>query len=84
MTGGTQTGVRELVGEAVRDYHCTPSSVNSPVVCVGMVTWGAIMNKEALVSQDVRIPIFSLLSFNYQLSVVSLVIYCLLFFWNRI
>ncbi|XP_021362499.1 transient receptor potential cation channel subfamily M member 2-like isoform X2 [Mizuhopecten yessoensis] len=51
ITGGTNTGVMKHVGEAVRDYGLTSVS-STPVVAIGVATWGVIQNKQELVSKD--------------------------------
>jgi len=41
ITGGTDTGVMKLVGEAVRDYQ-------ADVPCIGVSTWGVVNGREQL------------------------------------
>lgn len=41
VTGGTDTGVMKLVGEAVRDYQ-------ADVPCIGVATWGVVHGREQL------------------------------------
>ncbi|XP_033724836.1 transient receptor potential cation channel subfamily M member-like 2 isoform X2 [Pecten maximus] len=51
ITGGTNTGVMKHVGESVRDYGLTSVS-STPVVAIGIATWGVIQNKQELISKD--------------------------------
>ncbi|XP_069120927.1 transient receptor potential cation channel subfamily M member-like 2 isoform X1 [Argopecten irradians] len=51
ITGGTNTGVMKHVGESVRDYGLTSAS-STPVVAIGIATWGVIQNKQELISKD--------------------------------
>lgn len=41
VTGGTDTGVMKLVGEAVREYQAN-------VPCIGVTAWGAVHGREQL------------------------------------
>jgi hypothetical protein len=41
ITGGTDTGVMKLVGEAVRDYQAA-------VPCIGVSTWGVVNGREQM------------------------------------
>lgn len=51
VTGGTNAGVMEFVGEAVRDHMLT--TTEQQVVALGVATWGIIDNKDSLISDDV-------------------------------
>lgn len=51
ITGGTNTGVMKHVGEAVRDYGLTSAS-STPVVAIGIATWGVVQNRHDLISKD--------------------------------
>jgi len=52
VTGGRHYGVMKHVGEAVRDY--TIANCNKkPLIAIGIVTWGVVNNREALVSRKV-------------------------------
>lgn len=52
VTGGTNLGVMKHVGEAVRDYGLT-SANSSPIVAIGIATWGCVQKKDELISVDV-------------------------------
>ena len=51
VTGGTDTGVMKLVGEAVRDYQ-------ADVPCIGVATWGAVHGREILAANHGRDEFF--------------------------
>ena len=55
VTGGTNAGVMEFVGEALKEYVLTEGVIEQPVVALGIATWGIVDNKEALISEDVRL-----------------------------
>lgn len=42
------------VGQAVRDYALSNSSSKGQIVAIGVATWGAIHNRDALVLPGVR------------------------------
>jgi len=44
--------VMKHVGEAVRDYGLTSVST-TPVVAIGIATWGCVQNQHDLISPDV-------------------------------
>ncbi|KAL5018961.1 hypothetical protein ScPMuIL_004683 [Solemya velum] len=45
ITGGTATGVMELVGEAVMEHNITTGNQGNSVVAIGVVTWGIVENR---------------------------------------
>jgi hypothetical protein len=49
ITGGTKTGVMEIVGEAAREHMLQNGLVEQNIVLLGIVAWGTVANKEALV-----------------------------------
>ena len=51
VTGGTNAGVMQLVGEAVKDYMVTQGAVEKEIVALGIVPWGVVYNKEVLVDE---------------------------------
>ena len=53
MTGGTNAGVMEFVGEAVKEYQLTQGVTEQPIVALGVATWGIIDNKESLTGEKV-------------------------------
>ena len=53
ITGGTNAGVMEFVGEAVKDHMLTTGSSKQKVVALGIATWGIVDNKDALTDEDV-------------------------------
>ena len=56
ITGGSNAGVMEFVGEAVKEYMLTQGVIEQQIVALGIATWGIVDNKEALVDPDVRTP----------------------------
>lgn len=51
ISGGTNTGVMKLVGEAVAsELH----KYNTPLTVLGIATWGKIKNRELLVNPVIR------------------------------
>ncbi|XP_064608301.1 transient receptor potential cation channel subfamily M member 2-like [Liolophura sinensis] len=49
LTGGTHTGVIQLVGQAVHEYRMTAtSSEQEDIVALGITAWGSVANKQAL------------------------------------
>ena len=54
MTGGMHAGVMKHVGEAVREFTVAQGS-KSKIVALGIVPWGAVSNKEALVCDDSKV-----------------------------
>ena len=53
MTGGTNAGVMEFVGEAVKEHMMTTGMSEQKVVALGIATWGIIDNREALIGDHV-------------------------------
>ena len=53
ITGGTNTGVMTLVGEAVRDHVETTGASEHDVVVLGITTWGTVDNKKSLETKKV-------------------------------
>uniref|UniRef100_A0A673C9F8 Transient receptor potential cation channel, subfamily M, member 2 n=1 Tax=Sphaeramia orbicularis TaxID=375764 RepID=A0A673C9F8_9TELE len=56
ITGGTNTGVMKHVGQAVRDYALSSSSIQGQIVAIGVATWGIIHNREDLVNSEGCFP----------------------------
>ncbi|KAJ8253025.1 hypothetical protein GJAV_G00208300 [Gymnothorax javanicus] len=56
LTGGTNTGVMKHVGQAVRDYALTTSSLEDQIVAIGVATWGIVLNRHALVHPEGCFP----------------------------
>ncbi|XP_056145143.1 transient receptor potential cation channel subfamily M member 2 [Lampris incognitus] len=56
ITGGTHTGVMKHVGQAVRDYALSSSSIAEQIVTIGVATWGTLHNREELVDPEGRFP----------------------------
>ncbi|KAK2839691.1 hypothetical protein Q5P01_013431 [Channa striata] len=56
ITGGTHAGVMKHVGQAVRDYALSSSSMQGQIVAIGVATWGIVHNREALVSPEGWFP----------------------------
>ncbi|XP_013384358.1 transient receptor potential cation channel subfamily M member 2 isoform X1 [Lingula anatina] len=52
VSGGTNTGVMKLVGEAVRDHSFASDVESSKIIALGVATWGIISNKESLVGEE--------------------------------
>lgn len=52
-TGGTNAGIMEIVGEAVREHMLQNGAFEQNVVVLGIVTWGIILNKAALRDNNV-------------------------------
>ena len=48
VTGGTNCGVMELVGDAVSKYNLTHNRKNR-LICLGIATWGIVENRDSLV-----------------------------------
>ncbi|XP_071321114.1 transient receptor potential cation channel subfamily M member 2 [Trachinotus anak] len=56
ITGGTHAGVMKHVGQAVRDYALSSSSMQGQIVAIGVATWGVIHNRDALVFSEGCFP----------------------------
>ena len=48
ITGGTQTGVMQIVGEAVRDYMLQNRNYDEILVVIGIAVLGRVANREAV------------------------------------
>jgi len=48
VTGGTETGVRQFVGQAVRDYMLQSGNYQQKLVVIGIAALGLIANKEVI------------------------------------
>jgi hypothetical protein len=57
ITGGTNAGVMEFVGEAVRDFSLSSGAVEQKVVAVGIATWGIIDNMDSLMPTEKEVSI---------------------------
>lgn len=49
ITGGTRTGVMEIVGEAAREYMLQNGLAEQKIVLLGVVAWSMVANKNCLV-----------------------------------
>ena len=56
ITGGTQAGVMQLVGEAVHDRLVADGS-KTGLVAIGVAPWGCVKGKEKLINDCVSIAI---------------------------
>ena len=54
MTGGTNVGVMKYVGEAVRN-HTVAHGNKTPIIAIGIASWGCISNRHVLVNEQVRL-----------------------------
>jgi len=48
ITGGTQTGVMQFVGEAAREYMLQSGNYEQQLVVIGISVLGRIANREAI------------------------------------
>lgn len=64
VTGGTNTGVMEIVGDAVHDYMLQMGVSGRRIVVLGIATWGFVANKASLVVNEVRTLLFA--NCNFQ------------------
>jgi len=48
ITGGTETGVRQFVGQAVHDYMLQSGNYEQKLVVIGIAALGVIANREAI------------------------------------
>ncbi|XP_052709281.1 transient receptor potential cation channel subfamily M member-like 2 isoform X1 [Crassostrea angulata] len=55
ITGGTQSGVWELMGDAVKDHNSSWERKND-VVVLGVAPWGCVANRQALEEEEKRNP----------------------------
>jgi len=60
VTDGTQVGVSQHVGEAVRN-HTLAYGNNKPITVIGIAPWGFINNRQQLVNSQVCISLLFLL-----------------------
>ena len=51
VTGGTNAGVMQLVGGAVKNYMDTHGAVEKEIVALGIVPWGVVHDKEKLIDK---------------------------------
>ncbi|GAA6230191.1 transient receptor potential cation channel subfamily M member 2 isoform X2 [Lates japonicus] len=66
ITGGTHTGVMKHVGQAVRDYAISSSSMQGQIVAIGVATWGIIHNRDTLVHPEGCFPAHYLMDVKDQ------------------
>ena len=52
VTGGTNAGVMEFVGEAVKEHMLTAGRSEQQVVALGIATWGIVEERHMLMSHD--------------------------------
>ena len=55
MTGGTNAGVMEFVGEAVKEHQLTAGRTEQQVVALGIASWGIVDNRNQLMSDGVSL-----------------------------
>uniref|UniRef100_A0A8C5CJ59 Transient receptor potential cation channel, subfamily M, member 2 n=1 Tax=Gadus morhua TaxID=8049 RepID=A0A8C5CJ59_GADMO len=60
MTGGSHAGVMKYVGQAVRDQALSSRSTHGQMVAIGMASWGAIHNRQALVQKGLHLARYSM------------------------
>ena len=48
ITGGTQTGVMQFVGEAAREYMLQSGNYEQQLVVIGIAVLGRVANREAI------------------------------------
>ncbi|KAM7380643.1 hypothetical protein PAMP_003923 [Pampus punctatissimus] len=58
ITGGTHAGVMKHVGQAVREYALSSSSMDVQIVAIGVATWGIIHNRDVLVHSEGCFPAY--------------------------
>ncbi|XP_041364293.1 transient receptor potential cation channel subfamily M member 8-like [Gigantopelta aegis] len=51
ITGGTGTGIMQIVGEAIHEYTMAHDVQDQKLVALGIATWGIISNRSALVGK---------------------------------
>ena len=54
VTGGTKSGVMEMVGEAAREYMLENGLSQQQIVLLGVVAWDMVANRDALQNRDDR------------------------------
>lgn len=79
ITGGTKTGVMELVGEAANEHMLRNGLAEQNIVILGIVPWHMIankkilVNKKTLVSTGVRMTSFLInILFEYVLKMQNI------------
>ena len=55
ITGGTQTGVMQFVGEAVRDHMLQSGNYEQKLVAIGIAVLGRLANSEAIKKESLSI-----------------------------
>ena len=55
ITGGTGTGIMQIVGEAVHEYTMAHGVEDQKLVALGIATWGIISNRFALDGEGVSL-----------------------------
>ena len=58
VTGGTNAGVMQFVGEAIKEHAVTQGSMEKEIVALGIAPWGVVRNKESLV-EVIVVPIIT-------------------------
>ena len=82
ISGGTNTGVMKIVGEAVNDYQMTSASSDQKIVALGIATWGIINNKKDLVNPDGRVSMnfITMVQLTFQKNMQCYIISSLFYF----
>ena len=57
ITGGTQTGVMQFVGEAVREHMLQSGNYEQKLVVIGIAVLGRIANSEAIKNGSLDIEV---------------------------
>ncbi|XP_041364291.1 transient receptor potential cation channel subfamily M member-like 2 [Gigantopelta aegis] len=52
ITGGTGTGIMQIVGEAIHEYMMAHGVQDQKLVALGIATWGIVSNRSALVGKS--------------------------------
>jgi SLOG in TRPM len=52
VTGGTKTGVMEIVGEAAREHMLKNGRAQQNIVLLGVVDWNMVANNRCLISSE--------------------------------
>ncbi|XP_030045452.1 transient receptor potential cation channel subfamily M member 7 isoform X2 [Microcaecilia unicolor] len=68
ITGGTNTGVAEHIGDVLKEQACIPSR---KICTIGITPWGAIENRNDLIGRDVVAPYQTLLNPLSKLNVLN-------------
>lgn len=77
ITGGTNTGVMKMVGDAIR-AHSLKKENQKPLVAIGIATWGCITNIDLLLAEAKPSPSSTPRNSIYKMHVVSYVPFHLL------